>query len=308
MTNETNCKKQFIDAFRAELDELKKSISCDDGQWAIKGFIDVYRNVYTISSDTKILSKILEIHLFPIIFKFAERIGYKIKLADEQNYYPDLTFIKKDDETVKYAVDLKTTYRTGKKKDKVSFTLGSHGKYFTDRNCTKNIQFPYEQYKGHFCLGIIYSVKEDGESISDDTNELSIVNVRELGTSPEKDKVSRTIIEKDTLKSVTSIVGDFDFFFAEKWKISSDSQGSGNTANIGSVKTIADIKNEAGVFCRLGESYFDEYWMNYGKLQFIEDGKSKTVTNIWDFLKFKGETNKFSRVGNGAKKRKKKDA
>ena len=67
MTNVRDCKRQFIEAFRAELDELRKSISCEDGQWTIKGFIDIYRNVYTISSDTKILSKILEIHLFPIL-------------------------------------------------------------------------------------------------------------------------------------------------------------------------------------------------------------------------------------------------
>lgn len=304
MTNEANCKQQFIDAFRTELNELKKSISCDDGQWTIKGFIDVYRNVYTISSDTKILSKILEIHLFPIIFTFAESIGYRIVLADEQNYYPDLTFIKNDDDSIKYAVDLKTTYRTGKKKDQVGFTLGSHGTYFTDRKCTKNIQFPYEQYKGHFCLGIIYSIKEDGLNIDDDTNELSIIRIKELGVPLEKDKVSRTIISKDTMKSVTSIIGDFDFFFSEKWKIASDSQGSGNTANIGSVKTITDIKNESGVFSKLGEKYFDEYWMNYGTAYLMEDGKSKSITNIWDFLKFKGEDNKYDLVGNGAKKKK----
>ncbi len=304
MTDEKICKQQFIKAFRVELDELRKSISCEDGQWTIKGFIDIYRNVYTISSDTKILSKILEIHLFPIIFKFAEKIGYRIVLAEEQNYYPDLTFVKKDDESIKYAVDLKTTYRTGKKKDQVGFTLGSHGTYFTDRQCTKNIQFPYEQYKGHFCLGIIYSITEDGNNIENDTNELSIINVEELGDPIEKDQVTRATIHKKTMKSVTSIISDFDFFFSEKWKISSDSQGSGNTANIGSVKTIADIKNESGVFSLLGEEYFDEYWMNYGKIRILEDGKSAPVTNIWDFLKFKGEADKFNRVGNGAKKRK----
>ena len=34
----------------------------------------------------------------------------------------------------------------------------------------------------------------------------------------------------------------FDFFVAPKWKIASDSRGSGNTANIGSIKNISDIK------------------------------------------------------------------
>lgn len=302
-------KQQFINAFRAELDELKNSISCKDGQWTIKGFIDVYRNVYTLSSDTKILSKILEIHLFPIIFKFAERIGYKIILADEQNYYPDLTFQKVDDESIKFAVDLKTTYRTGKKKDKVGFTLGSHGTYFHDRAGRKNIQFPYEQYKGHFCLGIVYSVVDESDDVNSDTSEFSIINATELGTPTEKDKVARTIVNKNTLKSITSVIGDFDFFFSEKWKISSDSQGSGNTANIGSISDINDIKAERGVFSQLGEEYFDRYWLNYNIATILVDGKPKKITNIWDFLDSIGEPEKKSLVGSGAKRQsKKKDA
>lgn len=36
------------------------------------------------------------------------------------------------------------------------FTLGSHGEYFKNRESNKNIQFPYKQYQGHFCLGVIY--------------------------------------------------------------------------------------------------------------------------------------------------------
>ena len=52
-------------------------ISTDDGQWSVKGFIDIFKNVYTISSDTKIVSKILEIHLFPKIVEFAKNHGYK---------------------------------------------------------------------------------------------------------------------------------------------------------------------------------------------------------------------------------------
>lgn len=39
--------------------ELKGHVSGGDGQWTVKGFIDVFKNVYTISSDTKIVSKIL---------------------------------------------------------------------------------------------------------------------------------------------------------------------------------------------------------------------------------------------------------
>lgn len=107
----TNRKETYKSDFKKELDifatQLKEYVSSDDGEWSIKGFIDVYKNVYTISSDTKIISKILEIHIFPQIFQFAEKIGYKIVLAEKQNWYPDLTLINKEDEQVKFALDIK---------------------------------------------------------------------------------------------------------------------------------------------------------------------------------------------------------
>jgi len=38
--------------------KLNDYISTDNGQWSIKGFIDSYKNVYTISNDTKLKLKI----------------------------------------------------------------------------------------------------------------------------------------------------------------------------------------------------------------------------------------------------------
>lgn len=189
---------------------IKDSISDSNGQWTIKGFIDIFQNVYTISSDTKIISKILEIHLFPQLLEFAKNIGYKIVLTNHQNYYPDISFVKEDDETIKFAVDLKTTYRNSLKPHLCNgFTLGSHGEYFTNRKSNKNIQFPYALYGGHFCLGIIY---DRADAV--DVDEAKIHTI-------------------DKLCSITSVVKNFDFFAVEKWKIASDKSGSGNTANIG---------------------------------------------------------------------------
>lgn len=106
------------------------------------------------------------------------------------------------------------------------------------------------------------------------------------------------------MKSITSVIKDFDFFAAPKWKIASDSQGSGNTANIGSIKDIDDLKAGNGVFSLLGEEWFDEYWMNYGVATMLKKGKSIKITNIWDFLEFKGREDLFERVvAKGAKKR-----
>ena len=137
-------KNKYKTEFKKELitfaNKLKNHVSTETGDWSVKGFIDIYKNIYTISSDTKIVSKIIEIHIFPLILKFAEENNYNIILTEHQNYYPDLSFIHKKNKNIKFAVDLKTTYR--KKNGISSFTLGSHGSYFKDRDKKKNIQFP----------------------------------------------------------------------------------------------------------------------------------------------------------------------
>lgn len=290
-------KAEFKRDLSAFVTELKDSISSDDGQWSIKGFIDIYKNIYTISSDTKIVSKILEIHLFPELLKFAESNGYKIILAEKQNWYPDLTFMREDNEEVLFAVDLKTTFR--RSNNTVGFTLGSHGAYFQDREGSKNIQFPYSKYAGHYCLAVIYSqIEADAEA---DTR---IYQVEDLQSDDNiEDPIDRVVTKISDLKSITSVIKDFDFFVAEKWKISSDSQGSGNTANIGSISSEEDMKKEEGVFYKLGEDWFDEYWINYGKVSIVKGGKSTPVTSIWDFLTFKNRTDLFTEVGNGAKRK-----
>jgi len=186
-------KAEFENALRNFINTIGKSISTDDGQWTIKGFIDLFKNIYTISADTKIVSKILEIHLFPSILKFASDNSYKVVLAQHQNYYPDISFVCKDDENIKFAVDFKTTYRDPENKDWCNgFTLGSHGEYFINRTSTKNIQFPYNSYLGYYCLGIIY-----------DRNDL--VNIDET-----------KVYDINNLKSITFVIKNFQFFVVEK--------------------------------------------------------------------------------------------
>ncbi|MDR2528464.1 MAG: EcoRV family type II restriction endonuclease [Synergistaceae bacterium] len=68
--------------------------------------MDIFKNIYTISSDTKVVSKILELHLFPHFLDFARRAGYKLELATYQNWYPDLTFVNNGNSDIKFAVDL----------------------------------------------------------------------------------------------------------------------------------------------------------------------------------------------------------
>ena len=254
--------KKILKNFAGTLDV---GVSATDRQWAVKGFIDAFRNIYTISADTKIVSKILEIHLFPKILEFATNSGYRIVLADHQNYYPDITFVSAKNESIKFALDLKTTYRLPKFPTFCNgFTLGSHGSYFKERDKKKNIQFPYNDYAGHFCLGAIYS-RTDSDSI----DETKVFNI-------------------DKLKSIVSVIKDIQFFACEKWEIASDSQGSGNTANIGSIVSIRDILDGNGVFKKLGEQWFDDYWINYGAITITRNGKQQKITKLRKYLEFKG--------------------
>jgi hypothetical protein len=258
-------KAKFAQTLGQFVTELQDHVSSDDGQWTVKGFIDIFKNVYTISSDTKIVSKILEIHLFPKILAFAQTNGYKVVPAAHQNYYPDISFVKANDESVKFAVDFKTTYKNPKNPHLCNgFTLGSHGEYFTDRTSTKNIQFPYGSYSGHFCLGIIYDRADD---VTIDETKVHGIN---------------------ELHSIISVARNFHFFVTEKWKIASDKSGSGNTANIGSINNIADIISGNGMFSKLGEEWFDEYWMNYKKI-IIQNGKGRTkiISTLREFVEHK---------------------
>ena len=294
---------EFENALNKFIKDLKRYVSTDTGDWTIKGFIDIYKNIYTISSDTKIVSKILEIHIFPEIIRFAEKAGYKIILAEHQNWYPDLTFVHKQNNEIKFALDLKTTFRRNNKSG--GFTLGSHGSYFKERDKDKNIQLPYNQYTGHYCLGIIYT-RVDFDNELAETEIFQVNELMEQHGSGNDPIGERQVTKTDNLKSITSVIKDFDFFTAPKWKIASDSQGSGNTANIGSIKDIDDLKAGNGVFSKLGEKWFDEYWMNYGTATMIKDGKTVKITSIWDFLEFKGRTDLFDKVVvRGAKRRKK---
>ena len=218
-------KDNFKEQLKNFVKTLHKKVCDNNGQWNIKGFIDIFENVYTISPDTKVISKALEIHLFLEILKFARTYKYKVILPEHQNHYPDISFVDKKNESTRFAVDFKTTYRNPINPNLCNgFTLGSHGKYFQERKSTKNIRFPHSSYKGHFCLGIIY----------DRTENLTMNDTK--------------IYKASDIKNIASAICNLQFFVVKKWRIASDKSGSGNTENIGSIRFIEDIINERGVF------------------------------------------------------------
>ena len=228
-------KADFLALLQEEVACLGKSVSTEQGDWVVKWFIDIAKNIYTISIDTKVISKIMELLIFPNICTFAEKNGFKIILSKEQNFYPDITFV--DENGYKYAIDIKSTYRKDEKSVH-GLTLGAFTGYFRDRKSAKNITFPYDEYIGHFVLGIIYSRTDE---VADE----------------------RKIYGINDLQNIISVVKDFEFFAQEKFKIAADRPGSGNTKNIGGITNIDQLKNGHGPFSKLGEEVFNDYWSFY---------------------------------------------
>jgi len=258
-------KQELKNKFRSQLlkhvDLFNSAVSTKGGDWVVKGFIDIAKNIYTISVDTKVVSKIMELLLFPKICQFAQENGYKMVLCKEQNFYPDISFV--DNKNNKFAVDLKSTYRKNGKEVN-GMTLGAFTGYFRDRKSKKNITFPYDEYIGHFVLGIIYDRTED---ILDE----------------------KRIYKLTDLHNITSVIKDFLFFVQEKYKIALDRPGSGNTKNIGSVIKIDELINGKSPFTELGEEIFDDYWMYYltKDMAKVVDLKGAPYKNLKEYKEYK---------------------
>ena len=71
-------------------EDFRKILSTPSGDWTVKGFIDVAKNIYTISVDTKVVSKIIELMMFPILQKFAKENGFEMHFAQNKIIIPML--------------------------------------------------------------------------------------------------------------------------------------------------------------------------------------------------------------------------
>ncbi|MDR2426494.1 MAG: EcoRV family type II restriction endonuclease [Endomicrobium sp.] len=261
MEKETN----FQTSLLKHIDDFRSVLETSNGDWTVKGFIDVFKNIYTISIDTKVISKIIELMLFPALERFAKDNSFIMEFSKEQNHYPDITFITKDKE--KIALDLKSSYRT--KTGGVSgFTLGAFTGYFRDRKSNKNITYPYDNYTKHYILGVIYSK-----------------NIEKID--------ERKVYNLNNFEKIKSVVKKFDFIVQEKYRIAADRPGSGNTKNISSCNKIADLKNGNGVFSQLGVKIFDDYWINYMTKEMAKTAELSRppYSNIKQYLNYRNIKN-----------------
>lgn len=258
-------KQEILTILQKEVEGYNKIIATDKGDWIVKGFIDIYKNIYTISIDTKVVSKVIELLLIPAFEQFANANNLILVLPPQQNFYPDLTFISKESGE-KFAVDIKTTFKDAGNKIK-GMTLGAFTGYFRNRESTKNTLYPYGSYSAHLVLGVIYSQNQASQ------NEKIIFNL-------------------DELETIESVIKDFKFFVQPKYKIASASPGSGNTKNIGSINNIDKLVNGEGVFSTLGEEIYDDYWM-----YFLTKDMAKALeiprpyTNLKSYLEYKERGN-----------------
>jgi hypothetical protein len=252
---------EFLAKLQAHAESFGKAVATNEGDWIIKGFIDVYPRIYTISVDTKIVSKVLELLLFPMFVEFGKVCGFEVELCPQQNFYPDLTFAHKESGR-RFAVDIKSTYRISESEVN-GMTLGAFTGYFRKRDSNKNTLYPYNQYAGHFVLGAVYSKCVDA---ADERKQFTL----------------------EDLPRIPSVVKNFQFFAQPKYRIASSRPGSGNTKNIGSVTKLDQLISGTGPFAALGEAVYDDYWMFYLTRDMAQTlSLERPYTNLKTYLEYK---------------------
>lgn len=80
----------FLKFLRDTVNGFDRTIRTEDWNWVVKGFIDVYKNIYTISADTKVVSKIIELYIFPKILEFATQNELEIELTNGNGTFAEL--------------------------------------------------------------------------------------------------------------------------------------------------------------------------------------------------------------------------
>lgn len=144
-------------------------------------------------------------------------------------------------------------------------TLGAFTGYFRNRESKKNTTFPYQEYKSHLVLGVIYTQVESS------SNEKEVYHL-------------------DELEKIESVIRDFQFFLQPKYKIASASPGSGNTKNIGAITNLEKLINGQGIFSELGEEVYDDYWTFYLTNDMAKALEIKRpYTNLKSYLEYKSK-------------------
>lgn len=125
--------------------------------------IKVGNNKIEVGNDSKLISKILENYVIQILEKYCKEKKLKYIKNDIQNKYPDFILFEKGNKCP-IAIDIKTSYLMSENMIH-GFTLGTYKGYFKNRNDNKNILLPYNSFKSHYCICLIYKRKNPGVKI-----------------------------------------------------------------------------------------------------------------------------------------------
>lgn len=221
----------------------------------VYGILDSQDNIHTLGTDSKIIGRIFEMLVQPVLKKIANKHNLILKTPESQTIYPDFVMMTSEDSNEKIAIDVKTTYVVNDD-SRIVFTLGSFGSYM--RNNTKNIEYKYTDYCKHFVICFIYKRNDSAQGSK-------VFNYK----------------SKDSIEYPFT---DVRYFIQEKYKIAGDKPGSGNTENIGSfsTKSFEDLKNGTGPFASYGKEVFDLYWKYYPEYR----AASKEYTSLPEFLRW----------------------
>jgi len=247
------------------IETITKHLPKDEKEWELVGFINKDKEIYPFGNDSKIIGRLFEVIAKNAMFKASQELGFELHEPRMQTVYPDFFLVKPNGR--KIAVDIKTTYRVTNGRgmvNKFGFTGGSFTSYM--RNGTKNIEGSYSEYDNHYILGVLYT------------------------------RESSPTIGKQSLSNLQNIIPAYhspEVFIQEKFRIAGDKKGSGNTDNIGTIKsnTIEAFQYGAGPFAFLGKEAFDLYWTNHPLYKDSLETKQSLFSDLPSFILWLRNTN-----------------
>ena len=243
-------------------DFILDALSKLENGYSACGVIDKRKRIYPLGSDTKVISTIFEMISRSVIFAYATEYNFQVKEPDRQNYYPDFTLTRREDDSGKIAIDVKTTYRQDGDAP-FSYTLGSYTSYITLDKSKKNISYPYSDYGQHWIIGFVYQ--------------------RQVARAD-----SVRLYSIDDIDQIDVPFANVRVFMQEKWRIASDRAGSGNTANIGSLRgKLEDFEKGRGAFN--SEQEFLDYWRGYKRTRAERNQAYSNVAEFRELKKQKGD-------------------
>lgn len=214
-------------SYNTYLVELKKDYENEfkDFKWDIKGILGEDGYIYPIPKIPQVISGLFEMKGLVGVRKVVDE-KYKCDYIEGgSREYPDVVLTEGLFGKNKIAIDIKTARRQTETRCS-RMSLGSCAGYFLYPDEKRaGCMIPYGHFAGHLVIGFIYDWRPDDENMK--------------------------------------IVSNIEVVIQPKWKIASRSTATGDTAAIGAITDIRNLKNGQGDFG--SETAFETYWRSKGR-------------------------------------------